>query len=103
MDLRFARRLNKRHTFDPAIDAAPVWSSDGKRILFSSSRTGLFQLYIKNADGAEEEKLVNLDASDNADEYPNSWSADGKHILYERTTVATKLWVADLSDLSTHC
>ena len=93
---------NKRFTFNPAIDAAPVWSSDGKKILFASSRTGLFQLYIKNADGAEEEKLVALDVADNADKYPNSWSADGKHILYERTTDATKLWVADLSDLNTH-
>lgn len=90
-----------RLTFDPAIDAGPVWSPDGKRILFASSRTGLFQLYTKNADGAEDEKLLPLDASDKADKYPAAWSPDGMHILYERTTEATRLWVADMPQLTT--
>jgi Tol biopolymer transport system component len=91
----------KRMTFDPAIDSTPVWSPDGKRILFASSRDKLFQLYIKNADGAEEEKLLALDASDKADKYPSDWSHDGKYLLYERSTVATGLWVAEIPELKT--
>ncbi len=85
-----------RLTFDPAIDAAPVWSPDGTSILFASSRAGNFQMYIKNADGREDEKLLALDTSDKADKYPSAWSPDGKHILYERTTEAIRLSVADL-------
>jgi eukaryotic-like serine/threonine-protein kinase len=95
------RGTAKRLTFDPAMDADPVWSPDGKKILFASSRAGLFQLYIKNADGGEEEKRLPLDDGDKADEYPTSWSPDGKYILYERTTEATELWAAKMPELKT--
>jgi Tol biopolymer transport system component len=88
----------KRLTFDPAIDATPVWSPDGTRLLFSSSRKRLFGLFVKNANGAEEEKFLELGASDEADKYPSDWSRDGKYILYER---ATELWVAEMPDLRT--
>jgi serine/threonine protein kinase len=91
----------KRMTFDPAIDATPVWSADSKRIVFASSRDKLFQLYVKGADGAEEEKLLALDASDKADKYPSDWSRDGKYLLYERSTLATGLWVAEIPALKT--
>jgi eukaryotic-like serine/threonine-protein kinase len=91
----------KRLTFDPAIDADPIWSPDGKKILFASSRGGLFQLYIKSADGGEDEKLLPLDASDRGDKYPTAWSSDGKYILYERTTQATALWTAEMPGLKT--
>jgi eukaryotic-like serine/threonine-protein kinase len=91
----------KRLTFDPAIDAEPVWSPDGKRILFASSRAGVMRLYMKNADGGEDEKLLPLDASDRADQYPTNWSPDGKYFLYERDTEETRLWVAEMPDLKT--
>jgi Tol biopolymer transport system component len=88
----------RRLTFDPAIDATPVWSPDGTRLLFSSSRKHLFGLFVKNANGAEEEKFLELGASDKADKYPSDWSRDGKYILYER---ATELWVTEMPDLRT--
>jgi len=88
----------KRLTFDPAIDATAMFSPDSQRVLFSSSREHRFNLYLKNADGAEEEKKLALDASDKADRYPCDWSRDGKFILYKR---ATELWVAEMPDLKT--
>jgi eukaryotic-like serine/threonine-protein kinase len=95
------RGSSKRLTFDAALDGDPVWSPDGKRILFASSRRGVFQLYIKKADGGEDEKRLPLNASDKADQYPSSWSNDGRYILYEQTTEATGLWVAEVPELKT--
>ena len=40
----------KRLTFDPAIDAVPVWSPDASRLVFSSNRQLLFGLYVKDSD-----------------------------------------------------
>ena len=87
------RGSSKRLTFDSAIDASPIWSPDGSRLVFGSNR-GLGQdLYIKNADGAQEEKSI---IPDETNKYPNDWSKDGKYILYTR---ATDLWFVSLPDL----
>jgi Tol biopolymer transport system component len=69
----------KRLTFDPAIDGLPVWSPDGTRLIFTSSRQQVFKLFIKNADGAQEEKLLVQTDTDN---FSNDWSRDGKYVLY---------------------
>jgi Tol biopolymer transport system component len=90
------RDAMRRLTFNPAIDAMPVWSPDGTRILFASSRNQKFDLFVKNADGGQEEKLLDFDNSAKADKYPYDWSRDGKYILY---TPATELWVATLPEL----
>jgi Tol biopolymer transport system component len=88
----------KRLTFDPSVDAAPVFSPDGKQILFASSRGKTFRVYVKNADGSQEEKLLPVNAADIADRYPSDWSRDGKYILYTR---ATDLWLAEAPDWKT--
>jgi Tol biopolymer transport system component len=83
----------KRLTFDPAIDSMPVWSPDGKQILFGNNHEPKFDLYLKNSDGAEEEKII---PQDGADRFPNDWSRDGKYILYER---GADWWYASVADL----
>ena len=47
-----------RFTFDSANDMFPVWSQDGKSVLFSSDRGGKLALCEKAATGAEAEHLV---------------------------------------------
>jgi eukaryotic-like serine/threonine-protein kinase len=69
----------KKLTFDPAIDAMPVWSPDGGQLMFSSSRQHVFDLYLKNADGVQEERLI---VHSGTDDFPNDWSRDGKYLLY---------------------
>jgi Tol biopolymer transport system component len=68
-----------RFTFDPGIDYVPLWSPDGARILFSSNRSGVFDLYEKSATGAGAEALV-LATPQN--KFAVDWSPDGKFVLY---------------------
>lgn len=49
----------KRITDNPAYDAEPVVSSDGKQIVFGSKREGNFDVYIMNADGTHVRRLTN--------------------------------------------
>ncbi len=71
----------KRLTFDPAIDSLPIWSPDGSRMIFASNRGVTFNLYLKDTNGAQEEKLI---PQDGPDRFPTDWSPDGKSVLYER-------------------
>jgi serine/threonine protein kinase/Tol biopolymer transport system component len=68
-----------RFTFDPAIDNDPVWSPDGKNIVFTSNRSGQWDLYVKPADGSGEEKL--LLKTDEA-KFPETFTKDGRFLLF---------------------
>ncbi|MSO21612.1 MAG: hypothetical protein EXQ56_14395 [Acidobacteria bacterium] len=74
-----------RFTFAPADDRSPVWSPDGKQVVFMSTRMGTPDLYLKPADAARNEEV--LLHSPEA-KRPNSWSPDGKYILYATEDVA---------------
>ena len=53
-----ARGLKNRFTFDPANELATIWSPDGKKVVFNSSRTGGPDLYQKAADGSGTEEVL---------------------------------------------
>ena len=60
-------------------DNYPVWSPDGKRIAFNSTRAGAANLYLTAADGSGTvERLTTSDFS----QYPGSWSPDGKFLAF---------------------
>jgi eukaryotic-like serine/threonine-protein kinase len=84
----------KRFTFDPGYDGASVWSPDGRQLLFSSNRRLSLDLYLKNGDGAEEERDV---SHDDTDKLANDWSHDGKYILFRH---ADELWYLTLPELT---
>lgn len=83
----------KRLTFDPALDSLPIWSPDGNRIIFASNRELKFDLYSKDANGAQEEKII---PQDGPDRFPTSWSRDGKYVLYGR---GPDLWFLKFPEL----
>lgn len=68
-----------RFTSDPAWDAFPTWSPDGSRIVFTSNRSGVYDLYIKASTGAGAEQLFYKSDEGKA---ANSWSPDGRFLIY---------------------
>jgi serine/threonine-protein kinase len=57
---------------------APIWTPDGKQVMFRSYRTGKDQLFAQSVDGSGKPELV---ATLEAFGYPTSCSVDGKEIL----------------------
>ncbi len=53
-----ATQSAKRLTFDPSIDSVPIWSPDGSRMVFASNRELKFDLFLKDTNGAQEEKSI---------------------------------------------
>ena len=68
-----------RFTFDPANDYDAVWSADGSRILFSSSRDGAENLYQRASDLTGNEQPL-LKSSER--KFPQDVSRDGRFLLY---------------------
>lgn len=67
-----------------AFDGWPSWSPDGKRILFSSNRSGAFQIYVMNADGSNVRELVKSQGPEEELTKP-IWSRDGSKVVFTRT------------------
>ena len=87
-----AHGITTRFTFDPASDVFPVWSPDGRQIVFSSTRAGPAKLYLKTASGTGNEEKIG--SSGPAIQWAFDWSRDGRHILYSETTASAgyDLW-----------
>ena len=68
-----------RFTTDPGWEAFPTWSADGSRVIFTSNRSGVFDLYEKASSGADSETLLYHSSEGKG---PTSWSANGKFLLY---------------------
>ena len=81
-----------RFTFDPSPDRFPLWSPDGSRIVFDSTRTGHRDLYQKPSGGAGSDALL---VASPQDKVPSDWSADGRFLLYQSIDPQTSydLWV----------
>ncbi|MBK5291994.1 MAG: PD40 domain-containing protein [Acidobacteriia bacterium] len=81
-------------TFDPAVDIYPVWSPDGARIAYYSTRGGKLDLYIKAASGAGSDELL---FQSPYIKIPSDWSRDGRHLVFAEIDPKTRfdLWPLD--------
>jgi Tol biopolymer transport system component len=88
------RGIRTRFTFDAANDEGAHWSPGGDQVVFRSLRNPP-GLYVKSSNGASSEQILLAHPT----AYPDSWSPDGRFLIYEIDDAKTTwdLWVLPLS------
>lgn len=82
----------KQLTTHTAIDDYPAWSPDGKKIVFTSDRSGNFDIWVMDADGSSQKQLT---INQELDSHP-AWSPDGKNIAFWSERLGNRdIWVMD--------
>ncbi len=84
--------LSRSLTGGPTVDRQPAFSSDGRRVVFSSDRSGSLDLWsLDVATGA-----VSRLTFDAADDWDPHWSPDGKHLLWSSNRSGHfEIWMAE--------
>ncbi|HEY4785683.1 MAG TPA: S41 family peptidase [Bacteroidales bacterium] len=59
----------------------PIWSPDNNKIVFASNEFGNFDIFLLDIESNQLKRLT----THSADEYPTSFSPDGKYILFTST------------------
>ena len=82
--LELSRGVQSRVTLSESIENQPVWSYDGKYVVFASNRDdSVFKLYRKSSSGLGEDELL---LKDSVHVVPSDVSPDGKFLLFQKST-----------------
>lgn len=87
--LDLARGIHTRLTFGPVSNSFPVWSPDGKWIIYNSDRNGHSTFYRKASDGSGAEELL---LTNDQIGVPGDWSRDGSYLIYGYGPVGYTNW-----------
>jgi Tol biopolymer transport system component/DNA-binding winged helix-turn-helix (wHTH) protein len=87
----------RRMTFDDvSIDSSPVWTRDGKYILFSSKRTGLATIWRISASGGTPTQVATVGAK----AIRPAISPSGTQLAFDQPMSNSSLWSLSVADLS---
>ena len=75
----FERETMMRLTVSPALDQYPLWTPSGTRVAFSSTRSGIPNMYWTAADGSG--AIERLRESETA-QFPNAFGPDGRQLVF---------------------
>ncbi len=94
--LELAQGTESRLTFDYAFDVFPLWSPDGKQIVFGSNRNGRYGLYQRAASGSGQAQAL-LPSSNT--QIATDWSGDGRYLILMRSDQdqGYDLWVLPMT------
>ncbi len=73
--------------FQQGENHSPLWTPDGRRVTFSSNRSGNWDIYEATADGSDEVQPL-LEDKEHA-QWPGSWSPDGKVLVFIQLSPST--------------
>ena len=98
VDYDFARATLSRLTTDPAQDSSPLWTPDGQRIIFTSTRAGYPELFWRPADGTGSDERLLARAKDLLDLRADGWSADGRQLLFTEVSPSIQCAIGQIAD-----
>ena len=89
--------VRSKFTSDPAADWGPVWSPDGRTLVFSSNRRGKLELFTRDLTAEQGEDV--LLPSEGQNPVAQSWSKDGRLLVYAAfdSTRHMDLWLLPMS------
>ena len=79
---RFIASGSSRFTFNSSSTwevGTPVWSPDGRSIVYSSGQGPQIDLFLKSSDGSKKEELL---FGNSTRKWVDDWSSDGRYIVY---------------------
>jgi serine/threonine-protein kinase len=86
------RETLRRVTFAPGSDSLAFWTPDSRRIIFTSDRSGVLNLYSQAADGTAEADRLTTSANQ---QFPSSISPDGTLVVgFESLSIAASTQMA---------
>lgn len=93
-----ARAASMRLTFNPERNYQPIWTPDGKRVVFASFVDGQGGIAWKAADGSGAVERLRDGGGDTLN--PNSISPDGAQLIFRQITPKpeNRLWLLPLED-----
>ncbi len=94
--LEMARGTLSRFTYGGAFFSNPIWSPDGRRLIYESNRSGRWDLYMRAIAGSGEEEPIYQ--SQSFFKHPADWSSDGRHVVFEQLDEKTgwDVWRLDM-------
>jgi Tol biopolymer transport system component len=72
------RGVSSRFTFGPTENVDPIWSPDGRQIVYTARDKGPGDLLVKDASGTKDPEALLVDKDE---KYVSDWSPDGTYLL----------------------
>ncbi len=91
----FAKSSAARRLTFGGRNTSPVWSADGQRVTFQSTREGDASIWWQRADGTDTATRLTR-PEQGASHNPQSWSPDGRHLLFDEVRL-DRVAIMDLS------